>query len=240
MEPPLAAVYDLMLEFQRAVRLDDVYRVLLSRCARFGVTSVLAGVIPQRIVHPSEQPGYVILGHWPQEWAQRYFHRQYVRRDPTIRHCALKEAPLIWSTMEYGFQEVLAKRIMDEARDFNLLDGLTIPHLTLNGTRIGISFSGDRISKDQRSVTELTVLGTYAVARALEIRAAVNADPVHLTSRERECLTWAGAGKTNADVATILGISDSAVEKYLSAARQKLTSLTTTQAVCAALRLGLI
>lgn len=235
---PLAETYNLMLEFGRAVSIEAVYGVLLTRCQRYGVESVLAGVIPQRIVHPSEQPGYVILGHWPMEWAERYFSRQYVRRDPTILHCSQETNPLVWDTIRVT--DAAAKRIMDEARDFRLLDGITIPQLSIQGTRIGVSFAGRRLDKTPTNISELTVLASYAVTRALELHARSSSAPVPLTIRERECLLWMSEGKTIADTAAILGVTDSSIEKHLSAARGKLKSLSTVQSVAIALRQGFI
>jgi LuxR family quorum sensing-dependent transcriptional regulator len=220
MRSPLAATYDLMLEFARAMSLEDVQRVLLKHGARYGVSGILAGIIPRRIIHPAEQAGYVILGHWPEEWAARYFNKQYGRVTADILHCAARESHLFWSDIEYPAGDVAARRIMDEAREFRVIDGLTIPQLTLDGHRIGVSFSGDRIDKSPEAVTVLTVLASYGVARALQIRAATIADPVHLTVRERECLRWISEGKTSADAADILNVSVKAIEK--PAAKQKM------------------
>lgn len=52
-----------------------------------------------------------------------------------------------------------------------------------------------------------------------------------LTARQREVLTWVGAGKTTSEVATILGLSSAAIEKHLRRVREILNVSTTTQAV---------
>ena len=62
----------------------------------------------------------------------------------------------------------------------------------------------------------------------------------HLTNRERECLKWAARGKTNADIAVILNISQSTVRRYIDLARHKLNCLNKTHAVARAIGLGLI
>ena len=236
----LAETYQLMLDFSRAATIEDVYCVLLRHCARHGVGSVLAGIIPRSIIKPEDQPGYVVLGHWPDEWARRYFEKQYVRRDLTIQHCGREITPLVWSEIAFADNDTAARRIMDEARDFRLQDGITIPQLTIDGMRIGVSFAGDRIDKSSSAVTELTVLATYAVNRALQLRAANWCETVHLAPRERECLLWLSEGKTYSDISDILGISDKAVEKYLAQARTRLNALTSAQAVANAIRLGLM
>lgn len=240
MKARLYETYDVMLDFGRAASIEDVYRVLLARAARYGASSVLAGIIPKTIIKPEDQPKYVVLGHWPEEWASRYFERQYVRHDPTIQHCATQIAPLAWSDLPTLTIAERGARIMNEAREFRLHDGLTIPQLTIDGERIGVSFAGDRLDHSPEAMTDLTVLSSYAVARALQIRATLVAAPVRLSARERECLLWSSEGKTSGDIGTILGVSAKAIEKHLGQARRKLNSLTTTQAVVQALKLGLL
>ena len=52
-----------------------------------------------------------------------------------------------------------------------------------------------------------------------------------LTERQREVLEWIGDGKSNIDIATILGVSVATVEKHLRLARERLGVETTAQAV---------
>jgi len=52
-----------------------------------------------------------------------------------------------------------------------------------------------------------------------------------LSARQREVLEWVGDGKSNRDIALILGVSLPTVEKHLRLAREKLGVATTAQAV---------
>ena len=52
-----------------------------------------------------------------------------------------------------------------------------------------------------------------------------------LSRRQREVLEWVGEGKSNQDIATILGVSVPTVEKHLRLAREKLGVETTAQAI---------
>jgi DNA-binding CsgD family transcriptional regulator len=45
---------------------------------------------------------------------------------------------------------------------------------------------------------------------------------VPLTAREREVLEWVAAGKTNRDIASILGASPRTIEKHLERIYEKL------------------
>ncbi len=52
-----------------------------------------------------------------------------------------------------------------------------------------------------------------------------------LTNRQREVLEWAGEGKNNQDIGTIMGLTSATVEKHLRLARKALDVETTAQAV---------
>lgn len=57
-----------------------------------------------------------------------------------------------------------------------------------------------------------------------------------LTPREREVLHWVAAGKTNRDIAAILGASRRTIEKHLEHSYEKLGVETRTAAVMRAVR----
>ncbi len=61
-----------------------------------------------------------------------------------------------------------------------------------------------------------------------------------LTMREVECLAWSAAGKSSDETAIILDLSSHTVTGYLKTAMQKLEAVTRTQAVAAAVKMGLI
>lgn len=60
---------------------------------------------------------------------------------------------------------------------------------------------------------------------------AARALPGELTMRQREVLEWASEGKTVAEIATILGLTNPTVEKHLRLARETLDAATTAQAI---------
>ena len=61
-----------------------------------------------------------------------------------------------------------------------------------------------------------------------------------LTKREYECLYWTAAGKTSAEIGTILSLSEHTVNNYLMAACHKLDSVNRAHAVAKAIRQGII
>jgi len=63
---------------------------------------------------------------------------------------------------------------------------------------------------------------------------------IHLTHREKEVLIWVGRGKTSAEIAIILGVSERTVNFHCEQAMKRLGVVRRTQAVATALAQGLI
>lgn len=78
-----------------------------------------------------------------------------------------------------------------------------------------------------------------AVQRVVIPRLLANIAP-RLTERELTCLHWVAQGKSDGVVATILGVSDSAVHFHMTNVLRKLGVATRTQAVAKALALRLL
>jgi DNA-binding CsgD family transcriptional regulator/tetratricopeptide (TPR) repeat protein len=87
-------------------------------------------------------------------------------------------------------------------------------------------------------VRELRALGERAAPR--ESRIAVAGQPVSLTQREGEVLRLLTAGMRNAEIAGHLFVSPRTVDHHVSALLAKLHARTRSEAVAAAIRLGLV
>ena len=78
---------------------------------------------------------------------------------------------------------------------------------------------------------DLAELVRPQLARLYRVSGAVAPDVPTLTLREREVLGWLAAGKTNRDIAEIIGAKPRTVEKHLERVYEKLGVETRTAAV---------
>ncbi len=69
---------------------------------------------------------------------------------------------------------------------------------------------------------------------------SVPSAPKHLTSRETDVLTWVARGKTSAEIAIILGLSQRTINFHCDNATRRLDVVNRTQAVATAVAEGLI
>ncbi len=169
---------------------------------------------------------------------QALFARHYVQDDPAIEHARTRIEPLRWDSAR---ATGVGQRILQEASEFGLSHGMTIPQFTLDGLKIAVSFSGDRLDTSPQASTALLFLAATAANRGIVIaQDGAGVPSVRLTVHERECLLWLIEGKTDWEISAILGISRRAVERHMKHLRQKLGVGRRVQAVVAAFRLGLI
>jgi len=154
----LPNTFGILTKLEECLRVEDVVRVTLLHAAPYGVESVLAGVIPEKNLSPQQQMDHVIFGKMPAEWGERYFQNNYLDIDPTIAHVRNRNEILQWSSIDRGQVNNPAATVMNEASEFNLTEGVTIPHLSMDGMRIGVSFSGARLENNSETLTHLNVL----------------------------------------------------------------------------------
>jgi LuxR family quorum sensing-dependent transcriptional regulator len=225
----------------RARAPSEVCGMLLSQVRQFGAEYVLAGVIPGLGTSRQQQVSNIMLDHWPADWSRRYFSHGYIFRDPTIRTVQASSSAFLWSELEPAYRDdTTARRVMEEAGDFKLRQGFTIPLTTVEGDVAGISLAGEKLEVAPEDRGVLTLLATYALGRTILLREASEQPQVKLTPREREALQWAAEGKSEWEIGERMGISEHGVDKHMRSAREKLGTRTRVHAVAEAIRLGLI
>jgi DNA-binding CsgD family transcriptional regulator len=134
----------------------------------------------------------------------------------------------------------MVPRVRDLFLRFGIIRGAYFPVHDISGTRGAVSIAGSAAMFSQQQMMELMYISVHVFQRLSEIR-NLEIRPVDvLSEREVDCLNWTSAGKTSAEIADILGLSEHTVNHYLNRAARKLDSVNRTQAVAKALRLGLI
>ncbi|MBO9559682.1 MAG: autoinducer binding domain-containing protein [Caulobacter sp.] len=186
------------------------------------------------------------------EWLDASLHywrdRAFALRAPFILAARCTAEPFFYDRGRFGSWRPLARleaiEVGDAAKTYGVEAAIIAPaHLT--GGVIGAV-----VWASSKPVPDLPVL--YA-ARSDQLHGAAlrlvsayrdglddDAPPVKLTKREIQCLKWAAAGKTDADIAQIIGISGPTVRFHVQNAALKLRVAGRAQAVHRATGLGYI
>jgi len=172
---------------------------------------------------------------FPVRWYWRYISQNHLAHDPVVARMNRVAAPFRWSDT-YAEAGPRARRVLDEAAEFGLRDGLAIPIHRPDGSVIGISIATGTYDLSPRDAVALQMASYYLHARMAALRAQRPARPgPSLTPRERECLKWVAAGKTDWEISQILNISEQTAHGYVQNALIKLGARTRAQAVAQAM-----
>ncbi|MGA0565168.1 helix-turn-helix transcriptional regulator [Ancylobacter sp. VNQ12] len=228
----LYKTWDFIERMEQAPDALSVERCLMDLAELFGFTSVFGGVVPGQEVTREEIPSRIIIQRMPIEWARRYNNHDYVFRDPIVSHLQSARAPFSWDeAYAASLNSTDVKLIRGEASAFGLRAGHVVPVPTLDGSLATISFGGEAPEMSADATDALTFAAAYAVGRLLHVpRRSVDVE-VAMTPRETDVLLWAAEGKSDWDIATILGISRPTVLKHMRSARDKLDAMNRTHAV---------
>ncbi|OLP58814.1 LuxR family transcriptional regulator [Xaviernesmea oryzae] len=138
-----------------------------------------------------------------------------------------------------GQQEGLAAHI-DVLRAHEVEQADYFPVHFADGSRAVVIFLGGRHQFSMAALMELQMIAIHVYNRLAEIGLVLRDNGVELSDREIECLNWTAAGKTSAEIASIIGLSEHTVNHYLNHVTRKLGAVNRTQAVVKAIRLGYI
>ncbi|MEJ0095533.1 MAG: autoinducer binding domain-containing protein [Methylocella sp.] len=183
---------------------------------------------------------------YTEDWADHYRAEGYAAIDPVFNLGARSVLPMDWARLPRVEKKV--QRLFAEAKDAGVgHQGLTIPvRGPTNGLWalfIATSNETDNAWAMRRYelVKDLVHVAHYVHQRAYGLHAEdVQVDLNAITKREIEALEWSAEGKTLADIAILMRISQETVKAHLDSARFKLQALNRVHAVTKAIRAGLI
>jgi DNA-binding CsgD family transcriptional regulator len=201
-----------------------------------------------RIPTPIHKPCQLILSGYPAAWRARYDEQEYMRVDPVVHHSLNGILPIDWDRTDRS--NPLVAQLFDEAADFGLRHGMTIPGHGPNGEFSLFSIASDRPLPDKAEArmelhwrAEWLATHIQEAVRRIAMAAAVpirlrGEPPPRLTPRERECLRRAARGANTSAIADELRISERTVVYHFTRCQEKLGVRSRSQAVAHAMTLG--
>lgn len=215
---------------------------LKRRLAEFGIQHF---VHVQALDANRRPSGALMAGPSNQEWRELYFEKKWARHDDLMKSGLRRLAPTTWRGFEKEHPLSGGQRtIMSHAHEFGFKDGYFLPVHMLDGSVACVSLFSETVLPEVGAVAHtlhlLSLYYSFAVRRALAPAMQKQDSTVSLTPRQRECLQWVRAGKTDWEIGQIIGISEHTVIEHLEQARQRLGVRTRTQAVIEAVSLGII
>lgn len=176
----------------------------------------------------------------PKGWNQVYAQRGFAQRNFVTRGARRRTTPFYWSNVvapESGTPEAQADREMwGVLNDFNLTDGLAVPGHGPGYVGV-ISLAWNKFDHGPDTRRAILLASHYVHERMLELTPP-SIVAIRLTPRERDCLAFVAEGKSDWDIAQILGLSQSTVHAHVENAKRRLGVKTRMQAIAKLARAG--
>ena len=237
---PTHDVFSVIEAAQKARDLTDLTAIVQPAMGHLGVTHYIYGQATN--AHGARAPlAHFGVAHL--SWGVHYAERKLVTKDAMFPWALRSTDPFTWQGVrDLGQVDRDGETVLQDARAFQLTDGFVVPVHHLNGASGAVVMMGDKDldwSPRQRSEAHLLAIYFAAVGRKLAAEVTPTSKPL-LSRRQRECLQWVRAGKTDWEIAQILNLSEHTVIEYLEEARKRLGVRTRTQAVIEAIIRGQI
>ena len=168
------------------------------------------------------------LHNYPAGWEQWFDTQGLGPTDPVHRASHMTNVAFRWSSLEKMIPLTPRDReVLQFARQEGIGDGCTVPAHVPGETYGSCSFAaetGVTFEPDWLPLAQLA--GGFAFEAARRIRRIRERDLAagpgpRLTDRQRECLMWAARGKSDWEIAQILGVGHETVIRHLKQARER-------------------
>lgn len=164
------------------------------------------------------------LHNYPVGWEQWFDDHRLGATDPIHRASHLTSVGFAWSNLESMIRVTDEdRRVLALARGAGIGEGFTVPAQVPGEAHGSCSFAtitGDPLNGDHLPLMQLVGAFAFEAARKMA-RARLEIDPPRLTDRQRECVMWAARGKSDWEIAVILGISNETVIQHIKQARER-------------------
>lgn len=164
------------------------------------------------------------LHNYPDGWAEWFDERCLGQVDPVHRASHLTSVGFSWSKLpEMISLSAKDENILAAARREGIGEGFTVPAHVPGEVHGSCSFAcrtGEPLPHDHLPLLQL--VGAFSFEAARRIRRVRDIAPApRLTDRQRECVVWAARGKSDWEIARILGVSHETVIQHLKQARER-------------------
>ncbi len=228
------------IELARATNLETVWDLHCRTMRSYGFDRLLYGYTQYGGVDSiGEIDDAMILSNHSEEYMASYIWKDMIISAPLTQWASEHVGAMAWGKV-WGDTARLTetqRQIIEFNRKMGVRAGYTISFFVPRPKcRAAISLAA-RKDMSQNDIDEVWALHGVAIeAMNHMVHLKIASLPYEMarqkiTMRQREVLEWVANGKSNRDVATIMGLSLTTVEKHLRQARERLGVETTAQAI---------
>lgn len=177
------------------------------------------------------------INNWNQKLSAEYSRHEWSASEANYKRILRAGTPFTWN-VGMRRQSVKETALLLKMKSAGIRSGLVMPLPSPSGSVSGVFLgSSEVVSLKREDLLEIFAIANTAVMK-LELLGEcrwISADHAHhlrtLTIRQKDILRWAAEGKSNTDIAEIIGISKAGVDYHMREICVKLGVATKLQAV---------
>jgi len=201
---------------------DELAGLLQEICAEMGFNYF--ALTHHVDIRQAPQPA-IRLHNYPSGWAEWFDDQRLGGADPVHRASNLTSVGFAWSKLPQMIHLTPRdRRVLEQAGCNGIGDGFTVPaHVPgeSNGSCSFATRTGKAVVEEHLPIAQLVGAFAFEAARRLWRMRAGPSLVTQLTDRQRDCVVWAARGKSDWEIAQILGISHETVIQHLKQARER-------------------
>jgi LuxR family quorum-sensing system transcriptional regulator CciR len=219
--PSLAIAQDYLASLHSIDSLEGLDEALAETCNRLGCRYY---ALSQHVDFLHAPGSSLRLHNYPEKWQHWFDSERLGVSDPIHRASHVTAFGFRWAAVDQLIH--LTKRdrdVLARALAHGIGDGFTVPGNVPGETSGSCSFAcGSGNAMPERSIpfAQLAGLLLFETGRRLTLQRPLPRPPA-LTDRQVECIVWVGRGKTDWEIARILGVSHATVIEHLRNARER-------------------
>ncbi|WP_114952228.1 LuxR family transcriptional regulator [Sphingosinicella terrae] len=188
--------------------------------------------------------GFVRVDSYPEGWEEELVGSGLIGCDPVHVASGRTQAAFRWDELgRFAAIGPLQREVLERSARFGLGTGFTVPANVPGEPAGSCSFAvrrGRGLPRPALGCAELVGAHAFRAARRLRGMPADVASTPRLSRREAQCLQFVAAGKTDWEIAMILGIGHETARQYVKSLRRRLGVVSRAQLAVRGLRDGLI
>jgi DNA-binding CsgD family transcriptional regulator len=181
---------------------------------------------------------------WPADWVEFYNKGGWFQHDILPIEARRRIAPYLWSELVKSSKLTAAqKALYDAGWAYGWRDVFAVP-IHGPGSLQGLVTIATREmlpwTQEDRALLEIMARTIWEHCRTAEAFGSFDPGRIKLSPREIECLQWAAAGKSDTDIAALIGIKPATAHFHIEQAKKRLGVRSRVEAVAFGVLQGII
>ncbi len=234
---------DYLERANRCETAEELFEVYLDAVKSHGLDRAIFSLMSDH-QDIGEKAGFGVIRNYPEDWLSYYFEKRLDEIDPVPIYAVNKMEAFYWKDICKDMKLTKAQEeVLSAGAEAGLNNGIGICFRGIRNQIAGIALaSSEKKDNFDGRIDLITAYSNHFYSRYRQLKKTEHVPilPINLTRREKEVLTWAAHGKSNADIASILNLSAHTVDFHMRNIFNKLEAPSRIVAVVKAISLGLI